>query len=249
MPSHAGHSAPTTVLAAQHVNKVPSHAGHSAFTLVETVLALVAIGIALIGLFGLGRIGLESSREAENDRRCTMMADAVFETLRAVNEVFVAEARTNGFTLGQVDGTSFTQAELWYLLWQQGGDEGTGVPPLPDPLPIALWGETAEGVRLLFPPIAGMCTNNVPLLYSVQTMSWNLVNTWEAYDPNNISLADWNPRYYLNIGRMPTYRYYSPVSGTYSAMQVTLLIWPDGNVASSDPRIFTTILSNSGGMQ
>jgi hypothetical protein len=220
----------------------------SGFTLVETALALVAIGVGLIALFGLGRLALESSRESENDRRCAVMADAVFETLRAVNQIYVDEARTNGFMTGQSD-TGQWQSDLWHTLWEQGGEEGGGTPQLSAPLPSALWGDTRDGVRLLFPPVANMSTNNVPLIYSAQTMDFNLVNTWPAYDVNNVSLADRNPRYPLSIGHIPTYRYYSPVSGNYTTKQVTLIIYPDGNVGSSDPRIFTTTLSNSGGMQ
>ena len=52
----------------------------AAFTLIETALALLAIGLGLMALFGLGRIGLQSSKESENDTRCAQMTDAVFET-------------------------------------------------------------------------------------------------------------------------------------------------------------------------
>jgi len=219
------------------------------FTLVETALALVAIGIGLIALFGLGRIALEASREAELDRRCAVMADAVFETLRAVNQIYVDEARTNGFLSGQVDDPQPGQPNLkWHDLWQKGGEEGGGVPDLPNP-PASLWGDTRDGVRLLFPPVANMSTNNVPLIYSIQNINFNLVNTCPAYDENSISLANWNPRYFMSIAHLPVYRNYSLAAGTYNTLQVTLIIWPDGHIASSDPRIFTTTLSNSGGMQ
>ena len=66
-----------------------------AFTLIETALAMLAIGLGLLGLFGLGRLGLHSNKETEHEQRCVLMADAVFETLREYNARFVEEARTN----------------------------------------------------------------------------------------------------------------------------------------------------------
>ena len=68
------------------------------FTLIETALALLAIGLGLMALFGLGRIGLQTTRESENDTRCVQMADAVFETLRECNTRFVDNARTNAMS-------------------------------------------------------------------------------------------------------------------------------------------------------
>ena len=224
-----------------------SHAGHPAFTLVETALALLAIGIGLIGLFGLGRIALESSHEAENDRRCAAMADAVFETLRAVNEIYVNEARTN---------EPYGQLGLWNTLWQEGGDDQVGLATLPrDPRPVTLWGDIdGRGTSLLFPPVADMSTNNVALVYEERipvtsgTWPWILDYNWPAYDENQISLDHWNPRYHLSIRSAGEF-FRSPDFGNFNVLQVTLHIFPDGNVGSSNPRVFTTTLSNPGGMQ
>ena len=66
-----------------------------AFTLIETALALLAIGLGLLALFGLGRIGLQTAKESTNDTRCEQMADAIFETLREQNMRFIDQARTN----------------------------------------------------------------------------------------------------------------------------------------------------------
>ena len=214
------------------------------FTLVETALALLAIGIGLVGLFGLGRVALESSRETENDRRCAVMADAVFETLRAVNMIYIDEARTNahtyfGMSADDPGGMSENQpAFLWNLLWSQQAQ-------LASP-PQVFFGE--DGF-LLFPPVAGMSTNNIPLVYQAGDGDWSMLSLTSAYDPNAISLANWNPLYYLTVTDMEDYRYYSPITGTYSTKKVMLIIYPDGKVGSSDPRIFTTTLSNTGGMQ
>jgi prepilin-type N-terminal cleavage/methylation domain-containing protein len=65
------------------------------FTLIETALAMLAIGLGLLAIFGLGRLGLQTAKETEYDQRCAMMADAIFETLRDYNARFVEEARTN----------------------------------------------------------------------------------------------------------------------------------------------------------
>ncbi len=75
----------------------------SAFTLIETALALLAIGLGLLALFGLGRLGLQSAKESEHDQRCALMADAVFETLRDTNARYVDEARTNRLQQSWVD--------------------------------------------------------------------------------------------------------------------------------------------------
>ena len=216
------------------------------FTLVETALALLAIGIGLIGLFGLGRLAKESARETENDRRCAVMADAVFETLRAVNHIYIDEVRTNMLYYhpdlqgADVESGYWRAKETWIQLWAQSLQ-------LPQPPPSALWG--SDG-RLLFPPVAGMCTNNIPLFYN-QNLNGDTLDTWPAYDPTAISLANWNPRYHLSI----TSDLYtsSPVANSpetmTDALLVTLLIYPDGETAASDPRVFTTTLSNTGGMQ
>ena len=80
---------------------------NKAFTLIETALAMLAIGLGLLAIFGLGRLSLQAAKETEHDQRCAMMADAVFETLRDYNARFVDEARTNN-----VPGT-------WKNLWNQ----------------------------------------------------------------------------------------------------------------------------------
>ena len=212
----------------------------SGFTLVETALALLAIGIGLVGLFGLGRLALESSRESENDRRCAALADAVFETLRAVNTVFIDEARTNGFNYNPSSG-------LWSMLWAQ-GQQGQR-PQLPETLPGTLW--HSDGY-LQFPPVAGMTTNEIPLLYNEDSS-----DPTRAYHPEHISLANWNPLYQLFIVDLDKYYYLlngevrigSPITEANNILQVVLYIYPDGKTAASDLRVFTTSLSNSGGMQ
>jgi len=65
------------------------------FTLVETALALLIIGMALLGLLGLGKSGLQIAREADNDTRCEVMAESIFETLNVYNLRFAEYARTN----------------------------------------------------------------------------------------------------------------------------------------------------------
>lgn len=69
-----------------------------AFTLIETALAMLAIGLGLLALFGLGRLGLQTVKESENDTRCVQLADAIFETLRETNARFVENARTNALS-------------------------------------------------------------------------------------------------------------------------------------------------------
>jgi len=84
----------------------PLRGRNRAFTLIETALAMLAIGLGLLAFFGLGRLGLQAAKETEYDQRCAMMADTVFETLRDYNARFVEEARTN-------NASGHTWVELW----------------------------------------------------------------------------------------------------------------------------------------
>lgn len=65
----------------------------SAFTLIETALALFAISLGLLGIFGLARHGLKNSGDAENETRCALLADTVLESLKARNSQLLAEGR------------------------------------------------------------------------------------------------------------------------------------------------------------
>mgnify|MGYP003618944195 FL=1 len=86
------------------------------FTLIETALAMLAIGLGLLAIFGLGRLGLQTAKETEYDQRCAMMADAIFETLRDYNARFVEEARTSNVT------------NLWTIRWEQVRQEDIKLP-------------------------------------------------------------------------------------------------------------------------
>ena len=77
------------------------------FTLIETALALLVIGLAFLSIMGLGRSGLIAAKEANNETRCEEMADAVFETLNIYNQRFAEYARTNN--VGQ----------SWAYMWNE----------------------------------------------------------------------------------------------------------------------------------
>jgi len=66
----------------------------SGFTLIETALALLAISLGLLGIFGLARLGLKSGGEVEHETRCAMLADTMFETLKAKNSELAARKYT-----------------------------------------------------------------------------------------------------------------------------------------------------------
>ncbi len=184
-----------------------------AFTLIETALAILAIGLGLIAIFGLGRIGLQTSKETENDMRCAQMADAVFATLREYNARFVDIARTNAIPTS------------WLLQWQ------TTV-TTPEQIP--------------FPLVANMSVSaNLFLSFWTEPPPPETITTAAAYDPDTLSLSDWNPRYnlFLDIKYKS-----SDVAGGPNFVAVTLFIYPDGDTYSSDPRIFHTTLTNPGGL-
>ena len=182
------------------------------FTLIETALAMLAIGLGLLAVFGLGRLGLQSAKETGHDRRCVMMADAVFETLREYNARFVDEARTNGMA-----GTS------WVVLWQQ-----------------------AFNNQIPFPEIAGMSASpNIPLVFTGSD------SFAAAFDKDNLSLANWNPLYSLS----GEFTYRSTISGApedtdapYNCLHIKFVVHPDGHTYSSDHRIFSTVVYDSGGL-
>jgi type II secretory pathway pseudopilin PulG len=191
---------------------IPHSIGRAAgFTLIETALALLAIGLGLMAIFGLGRIGLQTTKESENDTRCVQMADAVFETLRETNARFVDAARTN-----QV-------RQSWYDLWTN-----------------TL--QTAD--RIPFPPVANMCSSRQPPLSQTLYLRPE-TQLAAAFQENELSLAEWNPRYELAVR---TKYQPSPVAGGQNLFQVTLAIYPDGDTYSSEYRIFHTTLSNTGGL-
>jgi hypothetical protein len=72
------------------------------FTLVETALALLAISLGLLGIFGLARHGLKASGDAEQETRCALLAESFFGTLRAKND----ELTVRKYSLDQ-----------WWLFW------------------------------------------------------------------------------------------------------------------------------------
>jgi hypothetical protein len=182
----------------------------SGFTLIETALALLAIGLGLLAIFGLGRIGLQNVKESENDTHCVQMADAIFQTLREVNTRFVDQARTN------------TLSNSWLQQWVTAVDTPKQMP---------------------FPPVANMSTSDK--LFLTFKLNNDAETSSAAYDPDALSLSDWNPRYNLYFG---TQHAESHVAGGPNFLAVTLVIYPDGETSSSDPRIFHTTLSNPGGL-
>lgn len=61
------------------------------FTLIETALALFAITLGLLGIFGLARHGLKTSGDANEETRCALLADTVFASLHAKNDELAAK--------------------------------------------------------------------------------------------------------------------------------------------------------------
>ena len=64
------------------------------FTLIETVLSMLAISIGLLGIFGLARHGLKTSGDSDVETRCAILADTVFATLHAKNDELAAKKAT-----------------------------------------------------------------------------------------------------------------------------------------------------------
>lgn len=144
------------------------------FTLIETALALLAIGLGLLAVFGLSRIGLETTKETENEQRCQQMADAVFATLREYNARFVDEARTN-----KVSNNS------WLMQWQK---VRTNQQKIPFP-PVASM-STSSNLTLRFSTVFAHAydENDIrlnewnPLYELALTQNWNTGDVDDSYD-------------------------------------------------------------------
>ena len=180
----------------------PTTPSTAAFTLVETALAMLAIGLGLLAFIGLSRLGIESNKETLNDQRCAALSSAIFETLRERNAYFVDLARTNEM----------------HTSWRD------------------IWAGAIDRKEIAFPQIAYITSPDTNLVFGALT---------SAYDPDHISLADWNPRYGLSFRED---EYESPVAQARNLLQCTLYIYPDGDTYSSEMRVYTTTLTNPGGL-
>jgi hypothetical protein len=100
----------------------------------------------------------------------------------------------------------------------------------------ATWAQMWSTSPIPFPPVAGMATNTIPLLINREDIS-------RAFDPESISLNNWNPRYRLWVrpGRTS-----ESVASSHNMLNVILFIYPDGDTYSSRPRIYSTLINRPG---
>jgi prepilin-type N-terminal cleavage/methylation domain-containing protein len=61
---------------------------NNGFTLIEIALVLLVMGVAFLGIMGLGHGGQESVKEADNNARCDDLASTLFKTLEVYNQRF-----------------------------------------------------------------------------------------------------------------------------------------------------------------
>ena len=190
------------------------------FTLIETALAMLVIGVGVLAIFGLGRHGLESSRETQYDQRCQRMANAIFGTLREYNDSFCARARAQTNNL--------LQTVYWCQQWASLTNEEKHIP---------------------FPVVAGMSESpDLPLVL--------FQNFVPAFNPEKIELEDWCPFYSLYLSASDdaddkdnkNNTNFSPVARGVNHLDVTLVIYPDGDTFSSEIRHYRTTLSFNGGL-
>jgi Tfp pilus assembly protein PilV len=57
--------------------------GREGFSLVELSLALFAVSLALLGVFGLFPSGMKAARHAQEDTICALFATEIFDSIRA----------------------------------------------------------------------------------------------------------------------------------------------------------------------
>ncbi len=168
------------------------------FTLIETALALLAISLALLGIFGLARHGLKSGGDAENETRCAMLADTIIETLKAKNN-------------------ELAERKLSLVEWQN------------------YW---ATHSTFYLPHMSDIADFTDPISIVSNTNK----NDLEPLQPANPSpVIRWNPSYKLSL---------SFNTGTYdwSEIYVTLALHPGMLQSGADPRIYSAVLSYTGGL-
>ena len=65
------------------------------FTLVEVALAILAVGLGLLAIFGVSQSALENTVANRDDARCDRFANAVFGALRETDKAIAASASSN----------------------------------------------------------------------------------------------------------------------------------------------------------
>ncbi|MGI6496255.1 MAG: type IV pilus modification PilV family protein [Kiritimatiellia bacterium] len=113
------------------------HRSRAAFTLIELALAVFVTGVAVLGVFGLLRLGVGASTEAEDELRAALFAEDVFTTLRVYSDAMLDVRDTNrwqklcaesGLELDPESPTLFS--DFWAALAEWEGQNG--MPCLPD---------------------------------------------------------------------------------------------------------------------
>jgi len=189
-----------------------------AFTLVETALALLAISLGLLGIFGLARHGLKNSGDTENETRCTLLADTVFETLRAKNDELAARK----FSLYN-----------WWIYWL-GALAQTGTPVLYLPA-LPEISDSGEGIGLYVDVEGSGKTHTLgDSSTAAQEIKWNPVYALTftvSFNQSNLSDAQSISEAYER-----------------GQIDVTLTIHPGQLQSGAATRTFYTTLTYTGGM-
>lgn len=81
------------------IGNEPTSAGKRGFTLIEIALAMLALSLGVLAIFGLGRLGLQAEQNTNLQQRCDTMAEAIFDTLHEQNSYFIQLSQdiTNSF--------------------------------------------------------------------------------------------------------------------------------------------------------
>ena len=197
------------------------------FTLIETALAMLAIGIAVVAVFGISRHGLSAASETDNDRRCNQFANAIFETLRDYNQQFIEYAEANA----QTNNTTAM------LTWLQ------------------RWNDVIEADLLIpFPDTADIVAPEV-LVFNATESGGNYIKLTPAYDPDNIDNIVWTPLYYLSVsirgydddGDLENATKDNDI-GFLDTLDVSLLVCPNRTSYPNKIRYYYTSLIYPGGI-
>lgn len=101
----------------------------AAFTLIELALSIFVMGVAVLGIFSLSRVGVSAAMDAEDEMRASQFADDVFTTLRLYSDAFQDTNRWDTFDGSLARWTEGLSASnnLFHVFWtklaENGGDE------------------------------------------------------------------------------------------------------------------------------
>ncbi len=189
-----------------------------AFTLIELALAVFVLGMAVLALYSLARLGVRAATEAEDETRAALFADDVFTTLG----IYADHYRRSGRTTNEL---------TWVGFWQQ-VQQG-------QPLPVAAWDYWQR-------PDDGKVQLSFQVADDVRTNVHRSVNLRAPDDDAFAAVPECGFQYRLGV-QLPPFGDEPPSAWTNS-VRVTLHVWSGQFRRNPEPFTFYTHFADSGVM-